>query len=179
MSLLHVAMFMKGAAMRTVSTDSLREAFTAVLEEIHVGPPNPKTTWIATNAPDSGILGTLESIPADLASRPPGRGLTTIAAHAAHLLFALDLACRSMRGEDAYSGADWAADWKRSSVDEESWAKIKTGLRRAHTELLSALGADPPWGDASFLKGAIALIGHGAYHLGAIRQIRRFLASES
>jgi len=163
--------------MDSVKIDTLRDAFTALLEEIHVGPPNPKMTWITTNAPDSGILGTLGSISADIASRTPGRGLTTIAAHAAHLLFALRLACKGMRDPNAYKGVDWTADWRKPAVDEKSWEELKSGLRLAHEELLTALRGELPWGDDVFFKGMIAHVGHGAYHLGAIRQILRALTT--
>ena len=154
------------------------QALTDVLEEIHVGPPNPKTTWVTTNAPDSGILGTLNTLSAETASRRPAPGMSTIAAHTAHLVFALSLARRSAEGEDAYAGADWAADWRTSTVDEEAWKALRDNLQREHAALIAALKANhPKEGDGSFLKSMFALAGHGAYHLGAIRQIQRmFLA---
>jgi hypothetical protein len=163
--------------MKDVKIDTIRDAFTALLEEIHVGPPDPKMTWITTNTPDSGMLGTLGTISAEIASRPPGTGLTTIAAHASHLLFALRLACKGIRDPNVYKGVDWTADWRKSAVDEKSWEELKSGLKRAHEELLAALGSDLLWGDDIFLKGMIAHVGHGAYHLGAIRQILRAVSA--
>jgi hypothetical protein len=160
--------------------DDVINALADVLEEIHVGPPNPKTTWVTTNAPDSGILGTLGSLPAETASRRPAPGMSTIAAHTAHLVFALGLARRSAEGEDAYAGADWAADWRTPIVDEEAWKALTTSLQREHAALIQALRTHPPKeGDGNYLKSMFALAGHGAYHLGAIRQIHRMLAARA
>ena len=167
---------LKGA---NIATDALTEVLRVLFEEVYVGPPNPKTTWITTNAPDSGVIGTLESIPFSLACQQPGPGMHTIAAHAAHLLFSLRLACRSMNGEDAYANVNWSESWRVPAVDEESWQEFKNGLRCVHADLLVALRGNVPWDDGDFLKGVISLVGHGAYHLGAIRQIQRELLAGS
>ncbi len=163
--------------MADIPASTLSEALATLLEEIHIGPANPKTTWAVTNAPDSGILGTLSSVSAGTASRSPGKGMATIAAHASHLLFALRLAAESLTDPDAYKGADWDSDWKRNEVDEKAWREIRAGLKNVHEALHAGIAGNLPWNDANFLKGALAVIAHGAYHLGAIRQIlRRFEA---
>lgn len=167
---------LKGA---NIAADALTEALRVLFEEVHVGPPNPKTTWITTNAPDSGVIGTLESIPFNLAFRPPGLGMNTIAAHATHLLFSLRLACREMKGENAYANVNWDESWRIPAVDEESWQELKNSLRCVHADLLAVLPGNLPWDDGDFLKGVIALVGHGAYHLGAIHQIHRELLAGS
>jgi len=41
--------------------------------------------------------------------------------------------------------------------------------------VLAAIGGRSDWDDPDLFKGTLALIGHGAYHLGAIRQIARTL----
>jgi hypothetical protein len=169
----------EGLKAANITTDALTEALRVLLEEVYAGPPNPKATWITTNAADSGIIGTLDSILFDLASRPPGPGMNTIAAHAAHLLFSLRLACRAMKGENAYANVNWGESWRSPAVDEESWEELKNGLRSAHAELLVSLRGSLPWDDGDLLKGAISLVGHGAYHLGAIRQILRELTAGS
>ncbi|MCX5976681.1 MAG: DinB family protein [Coprothermobacterota bacterium] len=165
---------LKGAS---IATDALAEAMRELLEEVYVGPPNPKATWVTTNALNSGVIGTLESIPFNLASQPPGPGMHTIAAHATHLLFSLRLACRAMKGENPYANVNWGESWLVPAVDEESWQELKNSLRCVHADLLAALTGNAPWGDGDFLKGVISLVGHGAYHLGAMRQIQRELTS--
>ncbi|MCX5969928.1 MAG: DinB family protein [Coprothermobacterota bacterium] len=167
----------EGLKVASITADALTEALRVLLEEVYVGPPDPKATWVTTNALNSGVIRTLESIPFNLASQPPGPGMNTIAAHAAHLLFSLRLAWRSMKGEDAYANVNWSESWRIPAVDEESWQEFKNSLRCVHADLLAALRGNLPWDDGDFLKGVISLVGHGAYHLGAIRQIQRELTS--
>jgi len=163
--------------MDTIRIAARIEAVTALLEEIHVGPPDPRTTWVTSNRANSGLLGTLEGISARLASTPPGHGLNTIAAHAGHLLYALSLALRSLHGEDASAGAKWAESWGTQSVDEAAWEALRGEIRRVHEGLLAALRAGPALDDPMVFQGVIALVGHGAYHLGAIQATLRVLGS--
>ena len=169
----------EGLKVAGITADALTEALGILLEEVYVGPPDPKATWVTTNALNSGVIGTLESIPFSLACQQPGPGMHTIAAHATHLLFSLRLACRSMKGEDAYANVNWSESWRVPAVDGESWQEFKNGLRCVHADLLVALRGNVPWDDGDFLKGVISLVGHGAYHLGAIRQIQRELLAGS
>jgi hypothetical protein len=97
--------------MDTIKTSSFIEAITTLLEEVHVGPPDPHATWITSNRPGSGFLGTLDAMSAETASTPPGPGANTIAAHAGHLLFALSLALRAMHGENPYGSVKWSESW--------------------------------------------------------------------
>lgn len=161
--------------METITVQRLVEAVAALLEEIHVGPPDPRSTWVTSNEPGSGVLGTLEAIPADVASRPPAPGMNTIAAHAEHLRYAMELATRALGGEDAYATADWAGSWRTQTVDGPQWDALRAALREQHRRLLAALRDRREWSDRDTLWGVLALVGHGAYHLGAIRQIARLL----
>lgn len=165
--------------METIRTVSFVEALAMLLEEIHVGPPDPRATWIASNRPNSGFLGMLDATSAATASTPPAPGLNTIAGHAGHLLFALSLALRAMRGENPYPAAKWSESWKTQAVDEAGWSALRTELRSVHRELLEALRAGPPLADSDVFTGAIGLVGHGAYHLGAIQTIHHLLAKRA
>jgi hypothetical protein len=160
-----------------ISSESFVEVIALLLEEVHVGPQNPRATWITSNRPGSGFLGTLDAIPASRASQPPAAGLNTIAAHAAHLLFALSLALRAMHGENPYAAAKWEESWRTQTVDEAAWDDLRTELRRVHGELVAAIRRGPPLDDPDMFKGVIALVGHGAYHLGAVQAIHRQLTS--
>jgi hypothetical protein len=126
--------------MKPISSESFVEAIASLLEEVHVGPPDPRATWITSNRPNSGFLGTLDAVAASVASQSPAPGMNTIAAHAAHLLFALSLALRAMHGE-----------------------------------LVAAIRRGPPLEDRDVFKGVISLVGHGAYHLGAMQTILRMV----
>jgi hypothetical protein len=158
-----------------IGIESLVEAIASLAEEVHVGPQNPRATWITSNRPGSGFLGTLDGVSAGLASQPPAPGLNTIAAHAAHLLFSLGLALRAMRGDNPYATANWEESWRTQTVDDAAWTRLRADLRRVHGELVAALRAGPPLDDPELFKGTIALVGHGAYHLGAMQAILRLL----
>jgi hypothetical protein len=159
--------------MGQISTESFVEAIASLLEEVHVGPADPRSTWITSNRPRSGFLGTLDSMPAGVASQPPAPGMNTIAAHSAHLLFALSLALRAMHGENPYATAMWAESWRTQTVDDAAWAALRADLRRVHGELVAAIRRGPPLDNPDMFKGVIALVGHGAYHLGAMQTIHK------
>jgi len=161
--------------MGQISTESFVEAIASLLEEVHVGPPEPRATWITSNRPGSGLLGTLDTLSASLASKPPAPGMNTIAAHSAHLLFALSLALRAMHGENPYATAKWEESWRAQTVDEAAWADLRSELRHVHGELVAAIRRGPPLENSDVFKGVIALVGHGAYHLGAVQTIHRQL----
>jgi hypothetical protein len=110
-----------------------------------------------------------------MASTPPAPGLNTIAAHAGHLLFALSLALRAMHGENPYATAKWSESWSTQAVDASAWAALGAELRRVHEALLAAIRTGPPLGNPDVFKGVISLVGHGAYHLGAVQTINRLL----
>jgi hypothetical protein len=95
--------------MSSIETAALAKAALALYDEAFLEAPDPRGTWFTDNEPKNGFLGSIESLSAAEASRPlsPGESLS-VASHAAHLRFALDLANRSMRGENAYAGAAWA-----------------------------------------------------------------------
>jgi hypothetical protein len=112
---------------------------------------------------------------AKTASTPPGPGLNTIAAHAGHLLFALSLALRAMHGENPYGAVKWSESWRTQTVDEAAWTALRADLRNVHEGLLGAIKADPPLDDPDVFRGVIALVGHGAYHLGAMQTIHRLV----
>jgi hypothetical protein len=161
--------------MKPISAESFVETIASLLEEVHVGPPDPRATWITSNRPNSGFLGTLDTVAASVASQPPASGMNTIAAHAAHLLFALSLALRAMHGENPYAAAKWDESWRTQTVDEAAWATLRSELRRVHGELAAAIRSGPPHEDPDVFKGVIALVGHGAYHLGAMQTILRMV----
>jgi hypothetical protein len=161
--------------MGVINTEQLATTLANLLEEVHVGPPDPGLTWMTSNEPNSGFLGTLSGISAEMASRAPAPGMNTIAAHAAHLHFSLTLANRAFRGENAYANADWKGSWRTQQVDAAAWDRLREALRHEHARLLDAIRGREQWDDPMLFQGTLALIGHGAYHLGAIRQIRRLL----
>ena len=76
---------------------------------------------------------------------------------------------------DPWSGADWAASWRRTKVSAEEWATLRDQLRAEVQRWHNALQT-PREMSAVELNGVIASVAHLAYHLGAIRQIDRSIA---
>jgi hypothetical protein len=139
-----------------------------LLFELIDGPADPKQTWVVSNEPNSGLLGTLAKFTAEQASRPPAVGRRSAAAHAAHLLFSLELATRRLRGENP--DADWDGSWEPSVVNREDWDRLRAQISEASATLRKTIEAGANWESLAF-KGIIATVGHTAYHLGAIRQL--------
>jgi hypothetical protein len=142
-----------------------------LLDEAYVGPNEQQGVWFMDNKPNGGFFGTLEGVSALLASRALVRGGSTIAAHANHLRFSMDLANRAFRGENAYASADWAGSWKIKRVSESEWKRLIASLRAEYEKLREVIQAAPNWSNFYMLTGAMALVAHAAYHLSAIRQM--------
>ena len=139
-----------------------------VLREAYEGPPDPSGTWFVNNQPDCGVFGTLAALPAAEASRAPGPGRPSAAAHAGHLRFSLDASARWIRGERAR--LNWGESWAVSAVDEPAWAELQDDLRRAYEDLRGTVERLESL-DHDSLTGAVGALAHAAYHLGALRQV--------
>src|SRR5690606_3170759 len=122
-----------GAGMaQTRAVDRLRQAVLTVLDEALLGPQG-EYAWFLDRAPQSGVLPRVDSMSAELAPTPRQPGRATLAAHAEHRRYCLELANRALRGDqEAYTTADWTQSWTVRSVDEARWNEIKAGLRRAY-----------------------------------------------
>jgi hypothetical protein len=124
------------------------------------------------NSGDVGLLRSLERLPAADASRSANGG-ATIAAHAQHLRYGLELMNRWLaEGGNPFADATWDEAWKISTVDEAAWTTIREGLSDEAHRWLQALSTPRTVTDLEF-TGMIASIAHLAYHLGAIRQISK------
>ena len=88
--------------MSGIEKEMLTKAALILYEEAYFEAPDPaKGTWFTDNEPKNGFLGTIESLSAAEASRAPTPGdPLTIASHAEHLRFALNLANRAASVSD-------------------------------------------------------------------------------
>jgi len=145
---------------------SIVPASLVLLRETFEGPSGPSTYYI-DNDPSAGFLATLGGLPAADASRPLGKGGATIAGHAHHAAFHLEVTAAWLRGDRA--PRDWSRSWSVASVDEPAWAALREALRGRFEELARAIEAAPPAGEEAAAM-MIAAVAHAAYHLGAIRQ---------
>jgi hypothetical protein len=134
--------------------------------------PSPDASYML-NGGDPGLLRSLDRLSAESASKLSPAGGASIAAHVDHLCYGLELMLRWTDGEaDPWTGADWAASWRRTTVNDQEWKVLRDRLRKVAREWQDEL-RKPREMSAVELNGAIATIPHLAYHLGAIRQIDR------
>ena len=145
-------------------------ALQAVLGELYEGPEDPSGTWVVDNLPKSGILGTMEGLTSEQASRIPIPGRSSIAGHAHHLRFSLELLERWSRGEDPFADAKWEESWRVQTVTESEWRDLQQALRHGARFWQEAVAQPREWDDIAF-TGAIASAAHAGYHLGAIRHL--------
>jgi hypothetical protein len=146
-----------------------------LLEEAFEGPRDPRSTWFVSNAPDSGIFGTLAALSPQDASRAPGPGRRSAAAHTSHLAFSLRVSAAVVRGD--HPTVNWAESWAVSSVDERGWSGLRSSLRADYDAVRAELAERTEW-DGKALTAAMAMIAHAAYHLGALRQIAQPVAHD-
>ncbi|CAA9310530.1 MAG: hypothetical protein AVDCRST_MAG89-1087, partial [uncultured Gemmatimonadetes bacterium] len=62
------------------------------------------------------------------------------AAHVEHLRYGLRLMNRWAAGEEnPFADADWTASWKRTTVSDAEWERLRAGLREEAHRWLAAL----------------------------------------
>lgn len=152
-----------------VQGKELTEAFHDRYKELLEGVASGEPTWVTTGGPEGGVHGTLEGLSAEQASRELDG--TSLAAHAEHLRWAIDLVNDYFAGTEP--SADWSASWSVRTVDDAGWNQLRTNLRQAGEKLLANVRARQRWSDEMAMVGAFASYGHTAYHLGAMRQLRK------
>ena len=88
--------------------------------------PAPDAAYML-NGGDAGLLRSLDRLSAAAASAAPPGGGAPIAAHVDHVCYGLELMNRWSQGEaDPWSGADWTASWRRTTVNEEEWSELRS-----------------------------------------------------
>ena len=142
---------------------------TRLFSELVDGASDPTGAFML-NSGDVGLLRSLETLPADAASRSANDG-ATIAAHAQHLRYGLSLMNRwANDGGNPFADAKWDEAWETVDVDATEWEHIRSGLGEETHRWRQALSQPREVTDVE-LAGMIASIAHLAYHFGAIRQI--------
>jgi len=124
----------------------------------------------------TSLFETLDTISAEVASRPVGANCASIAAQVEHVRFYLEVIERLMV-EKVQVKADWKDIWENvHEVTPEEWETSKSNLRETYQRITKRLQdletwdvADENEGENDF-AGALAMLVHTAYHLGEIRQ---------
>ena len=120
----------------------------------------------------TSLTETLAEVSAEEASRSTIEGGTTVAGHTAHVRFYFDVLRRYMDGT-LKEKIDWKKSWLVTEVNESEWDKLRKNLADDYNDIQTRLGGIENWNDERNLGGAMAIIAHTAFHLGAIRQILR------
>ena len=119
----------------------------------------------------NGLLFALEGVSAERASRPPAPGRATVAAHAEHVRFTLQVVNAWGRGENPE--VDWADSWKVQTVNQDEWNTLREGIKREFEALREGIQNRTTWREQGLMT-MINNIGHTAYHASAIRQLLKF-----
>jgi len=152
-------------------TADIHRTLAALLTELVDGAPAGE--GFILNPDDVGLLRSLEKLTAAAASAPAREGGSSVAAHVDHVLFGIALFNRWSAGEEnPFAGAEWAASWSRTTVNEEEWASLRRRLGdEVHAWIANV--QRPRELQPVELTGIVASVAHLAYHMGAIRQIAR------
>jgi hypothetical protein len=137
------------------------------------GEPGKGTGFLENTKPDgsgnAGVFATLDGLIAAEASDPTALG-TSIAGHASHLAFHLEVSVRWANGDRG--PFDWKGSFAPREVDEAAWAATRARVRAAYAAMVAHARATHDWPEDEAGGLAAALV-HVAYHLGAIRQIQK------
>lgn len=153
-----------------IKTEDFVKHLTALLTEAFGVLDSPDVFFLDSGR--DGLLGTVDGIGADTASRPLKPGRETIAAHCGHVLYLLQLFDAYDQGQTPQP--DWAASWNTNEVDEASWRRLRADLRAAYDSVLARLKGGGPWPEPR-LAASIILVTHCAFHVGQIRMLHTAL----
>lgn len=118
----------------------------------------------------TSLFETLNSVNAKEASTPARPGGTTIAAHVDHIDFYLKVISKYMQGGWSEK-IDWSQSWLTKTVNEKEWEALKKKLFATYEEVVKQINSFDDWIDKKKIGGAMAVVVHTAFHIGAIRQI--------
>lgn len=143
-----------------------------LLQECFEGRPEGQDyTWFVEGK--KGILNGLEEIDAAQASIRPSDRCSSIAAHAYHILYALRGA-NAQRGGPEPEGT-WEDSWKKQEATPEEWEQLKSDIRAEYQSLVEWFRTNQTWDQDGMIVGALAMVPHMSFHLGAIRQILKVI----
>lgn len=156
--------------MSTIAEEDFTANLFTLLKETFEGPP-PQTASAYLDQ-GGGLFQTVENISAEEASRAVREGGPTIAAHCAHAKFYVSVLRKYVQGSS--ESVDWGQSWLVHTVSAAEWEALKEELRDAYEVVTEELRSLDGWGERS-VGGAMAIVAHTAYHLGAVRQLARML----
>jgi hypothetical protein len=133
---------------------------------------SPLTSGAACLDQKTGLFDTLSSLSAEQASSRKDEA-PSIAAHCEHVRFYNNLLLSDLKGE-TIGKVDWKKTWLMQTVTAEQWETLKSTLKSQYQEMMGMLESFTTWDDYK-VGDPMAILAHTAYHLGAIRQLIRFV----
>ena len=118
----------------------------------------------------TSLKESLSDISFEQASKPLIKDGSTIASHVEHIDFYMKVMNDYMHGK-WYDKVDWSKSWQTKSVSVDEWENLKTKLTNTQDTVLNFIKSIDDWNDDKKLGGALGILTHTAYHLGAIRQL--------
>lgn len=140
-----------------------------LLKEFFESPP---ASGAACLDKKTGLFDTLAQVSAAQASSRT-HDAPSIAAHCEHVRFYNNLLLSDLKGE-TIGKVDWQQTWLVQNVNDEAWQVLRDKLQAQYQEMMTLLESTSDWNDNS-VGIPMVILAHTAYHLGAIRQLLRFL----
>lgn len=150
----------------------LQQAAVVLLRECFEGiPQGAQGTWFVQGK--EGIFDAVDGLSAARASASPGPGLSSVASHVNHMVYIL-------QGANALNGGreplgSWEDTWTRQEYSDADWHGLVSSLREEYDKLMPFFASYSDWTAEDSAVGALALLPHLAYHLGAVRQLLKLV----
>jgi len=154
-----------------MKSDTFATAFFELLDETF--------EHVQGNYLDKGtsLFETLATVSAADASRSVSATAASVAAHARHVEFYLTVLEEVLQGKTP-GKVDWNEIWRTTRVvSPAEWDGIRSRLRETYARIVTLTKGFDTWEGEGQVSGALAILVHTAFHLGAIRQVLRAPAS--
>lgn len=149
---------------RLIELDRFTSVFFEILDETF---ENVQGSYLDKG---TSLFETLDTITAEVASRPVSKECATIAAQVEHVRFYLDQIENNILGKDV-GPVDWGEIWRTTrAVTPAQWESSKARLKKSHQRVVKLMHNLDNWEGEEDFSGALAILVHTAYHLGEIRQ---------
>jgi hypothetical protein len=141
-----------------------------LLETFEGSPEGQGSAYLDKGA---GFFTTIDSVNADQASTLLHG--SSIASHTEHAKFYLDRICEFMTGRT--ERVNWDDSWLIETVNDTEWDALRESVKRSYANTLKCVAGIDDWTERR-VGECIAMIAHTAYHLGAMRQIRKVVNNQ-
>jgi hypothetical protein len=141
-----------------------KQEYFSLLEETF---ENVKGYYLDKN---TSLFETLDTISAEVASRPVSANCASIAAHVEHVNFYINY-LESFMLQQNPPKASWKEIWETvEAVTPEEWEASKAKLKASYEHLKATLQSFDTWEGEEQIGSALSILVHTAHHLGEIRQ---------